>query len=144
MQKFILALIFLISTQEAMASRFMTPYTDFTMKGDNLVLNSINLDKNQVVVFYNTSKTSLILNRVLVDNPGVSAGWASQLDPKRWSALSWQGGDFKLSCQSSVEQHWVSVPCNQVLKLYQGNQYLNPKPGSYWLFENKTRPRLFR
>ncbi|HYF97992.1 MAG TPA: hypothetical protein VD770_03340 [Coxiellaceae bacterium] len=129
-------------SQDLWAGKLLYTYqAPLSVDGAAFVLQSAQASQAEVVVIYNKSSKPLLLNRILVNNPGVSAGWSSDLDPDRWSALSWQGS-FTLSCQQSVDQQWQSIPCAQVLQLYKPAASKKMAQGSYWLVENKTKPQL--
>ncbi len=92
--------------------------------------------KDSVWVFHNKSHLKVSLNRVLLKNPGLQAGWGSELQPGRWSVLVLNQPEFRLSCRSRSNSS-----CRHVLEIYRLNLLKPPRAGfdsSYWLLENQS------
>ena len=139
LKNFIFLCLLLSTSQYCLAKQFMTPYqAPLSADGKAFLLATAHPAQAELVLLHNVSRDPILLNRVLVNNPGVSAGWLSQLDPRRWSALSWEG-DFTLSCQRFIDKSMQTVPCSQVLKLYKPVAEKKMARSSYWVVENKTR-----
>ncbi len=144
LRKIILAQVLLIMTQSLWAKQLMKVYSaPLSAGGLEFILNTASADQIGVVLIKNKSNSLIMLNRVMRDNPGVSAGWGSQIDSERWSALSWQG-QFILSCQLVNQQATQNIPCSKVLQLYQPMAQNKIAQGSYWLVENKTKAFMVR
>lgn len=139
----LLSLISLSVASETFAENVsMSSYQAAVVQQNQLLLKPEASAPSTVFIVHNQSAGSLLLNRVLANNPGVSAGWSSNLDSKQWSALNLRVGDiFSLSCLSSSGQ---VVSCKDSLQLYQ----LNAVPASvssqssYWVVENQTKKQL--
>jgi hypothetical protein len=93
-----------------------------------------------IYIFYNKSKKTIILNRKQKKDPGASAGWASELNPGRSSALL-INKDFPLQCQTNLNTY-QTTPCERALnirhliKKFDGP--IDRQLSSYWLSENKS------
>lgn len=141
----LLSLIFLSVASEIFAENVsMSPYQPAVVQQNQLLLKPEAAAPSTVFIVRNQSSGSLLLNRVLANNPGVSAGWSSNLDSKQWSALNLRAGDvFNLSCLSPSGQ---IVSCKASLQLYQ----LKTVPASvssessYWVVENQTKKQLLQ
>lgn len=103
------------------------------IEGESVLLKT---QKSALFMIYNAGDKVLWLTHP-VDNAGASAGWTSQLQPQRWSALS-IGEDFSLSCVESTPGHEQQIPCQDAISVcrYKKVQFPQDAEGSYWAGEN--------
>lgn len=99
------------------------------------------LDKPGLYVIKNTSHQSLWILRAMKHNPGMNAGWASELAPGHSSAilLTRNPAQFTMECQAKEKTGpAVTVSCKKVLHVCQIETYVSHKPitASYWVAEN--------
>jgi len=109
----------------------------------NVVLLNTRVAKSAVYVLSNTSLKPLWLNHEK-QNPGAGAGFASQLFPKKWSALLITQKAFSVSCQVSTPGGMTAVPCRSVLKICQFQGLHLTKSGDYWVAESVTHPVMMK
>lgn len=107
------------------------------------------LDKPGLYVIKNTSHNTLWINHVLKNNPGVSAGWASELAPDHSSAilLTRRPTKFAVVCQAQEKTgRAVNVSCKKVLRACQFTSYVSHKPitSSYWVAENLSHDAMMK
>lgn len=115
--------------------------------------------QNQRVVFKNADKHSHVYLIHNVSNkplwlfyvgphPGASAGWASELDAKRFSVLLMQKKAFVLGCQYATGQLTnKKADCSQLLQVSVIKKIVVPQKDqneSFWVAENMKYPDLLR
>jgi hypothetical protein len=93
-------------------------------------------EQPSVYVLHNPSTARVYLDKVMSDDPGVEAGWASVLDPGHYSVLV-ISQPMGLRC---VDEKVVGCsPCRlfkvRALHAWQTSEIA---PGSYWLAENQV------
>lgn len=74
-----------------------------------------------------------------------SAGWNSQLFPKRWTAVLVTRRNFSLNCQFQKKSGaMVTLACQHVIRACQYSHFYskNPVMGGYWVAENLPLPAL--
>lgn len=98
--------------------------------------------KPALVLIYNHSNSELWLSHP-VKNIGASAGWTSQLESQKWSALALNKKDFKLTCIESKPGHEQEVSCQGLVTVCKWpNQESEKSKGTYWAGENMSLPAL--
>lgn len=96
----------------------------------------------QLYLVTNTSKHTIWLTHTKQD-PGASAGWASQLAPNQWSALAMDRAGFAFDCTESKPGHEQRVTCQEVLAACQQNATFPKKlSGAFWVAENLPLDQL--
>lgn len=102
----------------------------------------------RIYIFQNISKKLVLLNRYLRFDPGVSAGWATELLPGRWSAILLDQSPFTLTCQFKQGIDYRKISCKHVIKVWPISSFSSSNKqrplGSYWIAENKTCQGLRR
>lgn len=114
-----------------------------TIQNDFYVLNAN--DQPLCFIINNKTTQSLWLDRHFGKNhPPVSAGWSSQIDGGKWSALILQHGTFILSC-SRLDNNKIEVlNCKKFIKIVPMQfKDLNHDVFSGWLSENQNFFALF-
>ena len=73
-----------------------------------------------------------------VTNPSASAGWTSQLQAGRWSALLVNKGPFTLACMKSIQGQEQKIPCEKAIAVCQWIKVKIPKTATstFWVAEN--------
>lgn len=105
----------------------------------------IAVKKDAVVFLHNVGAKKLWVTHP-VKAPSASAGWASELDPERWSGLYLPKatGPFSLACVQSEPGHEQHVPCASTLQLCVLT--VDKKPTSatsaFWAAENQLKSAL--
>lgn len=96
-------------------------------------------EKPIVVMLHNLSENKIWLTHE-TQNAGAQAGWSSQLDNGKWSALAFgqHKKKFKLSCIESRPGHEQQIPCADVLAVckWPQSQFPEDKSGTFWAAEN--------
>ena len=100
-------------------------------------------------VIKNTSHQSLWILRAMKHNPGVSAGWASELAPGRSSTILLTRRPVKFTMQCQLQEKTgraVNVSCKKVLHACQFERYVSHKPitSSYWVAENLSYQAMMK
>lgn len=112
---------------------------------EKLVLgNDMQHTEQAIFLVQNITKTKIWLNHE-VDGASASAGWATELEPNKWSALVLGQLPFDLICmeiQPGAEQY---IPCQEVIKTCQLRHanLTGKNKDSYWAAENLTISQLF-
>ncbi|EKD77765.1 MAG: hypothetical protein ACD_42C00189G0002 [uncultured bacterium] len=94
--------------------------------------------KPRLYVMTNISKNLIWLTHER-KNPGVGAGWDSQLRSKRWSALLVTQRQLDLQCHVQLHSGTIKmIPCEKVLRACQFSQFYfqNPMSGGFWVVED--------
>ena len=109
-------------------------------KGKNLVLN---IDSEQsLYLFHNISDKSFWLNHPVTNDPGASAGWASEVDAGNWSALTISSNrrNFVMTCSIIGDGSVDYQDCKEVVKACRlvDAKFNSENSGSYWVAENKS------
>lgn len=96
----------------------------------------------RVYAITNVSKQSLWMNHTKAD-PGASAGFASQIQPGRWSALLIRQKAFEMDCHVVKSSGSLDIAsCDQVLQVCQFQRLKVTKPGEFWVVENVPKAAL--
>jgi len=114
---------------------FMRGFYDLRTKGPN-----------QLFMIYNRSPMNVWLDHA-IEHTGASAGWASMLKPKRWSALMISEPLFRLSCSyfdKKFGQHRLN--CMKVVRICHMRsvdiEKTRLRNSNFWAAENLTLPKL--
>ncbi len=110
----------------------------FEFRGDNLVLNTASGSEQSLYLFHNISGSDIWLNHP-VEDPGASAGWASNLNTGNWSAFAVNKEGFVLSCSEMGQGSVKTLTCEKVLKVcrFENPVFKQGESGSYWVSEDK-------
>lgn len=116
----------------------------FHYDGQNLIFNK---DSEQsLFVITPTMEKSLWLNHPIGKDPGASAGWASELAPRNWSALTLGGSseDFAITCYLIGADGIKYIDCSQSLMVCKitDASFKSNDLGSFWVAENQPRQDL--
>ena len=105
----------LCGTSQA-ASEFPASCTEgsFKVEGKTVILYPDPLNVQALYLFHNASDNKIIINHP-VEDPGASAGWASELDPGNWSAFTIAKGKFAITCTEANGDNYTEVPCEKTL-----------------------------
>ena len=119
----------------------------YDFNGNNLVLNELS-SKDSLYLFHNISDTDYWLNHPVTENPGASAGWASNLSAGKWSALAISGNQksdtFEMTCSTMADNGKITyLDCEEVIKTCRiNNPDFGKNNGSYWVAEDKPLDEL--
>jgi len=115
----------------------------YEFNGNNLVLNEVS-SKQSLYLFHNISDKNFLINHPITKNPGASAGWASNLSPGNWSALTIDGtatniGNFEITCSVIGDGKIQYLDCKNVIKTcrFKDPVFNSENTGSYWVAEDK-------
>ena len=116
----------------------------FHYDGQNLILDK---DSEQsLFVFTPTTQKTFWLNHPIGNDPGASAGWASELEPRNWSALTLSGSseDFAITCSLIGGDGIKYIDCSQALMVCKITDatFKSKNLGSFWVAENQPRQDL--
>jgi hypothetical protein len=91
----------------------------------------------QVYLIKNNSRFSMLIDHVKAER-GAGAGWASTLEPGKWSAIAVSDTHFNLQCSVVYKDTTLITPC-RMLKICQPSDagMSIPSEGNYWIVENK-------
>lgn len=122
-----------------------TANADITQQSGKVIIQ--NVSAPEIYVFCNQKDSTIILDRVEFDNPGVQAGWSSFLPPHMCSIFFTDKSPFVFACSQESFGGFNTIDCQNVLlasRLPWSGQTLNQKPmlGSYWIVENATPDEL--
>lgn len=98
--------------------------------------------KPRVYLLKNIANGKVIVDKYLRFNPGASAGWASIIAPKNWSAIFISESSFTMTCMAKSRRgHYQKVCCKHQIKVLPVKKFdikaSLAKEGSFWLSENK-------
>ena len=109
--------------------------------------NTVMLKRGHTTTYLikNVSQHQLWLTHPIA-NPSASAGWSSELDKNRWSALQLEKDKeaFELSCIESKPGHEQQIPCKGVIIVCDYKSIKAPKTltSSFWAGENMPLDEL--
>ena len=139
--RFIIALIMLLPFTCSHASESIMPALCKPIMVDKEVL-TLSAKKPGLVLIYNHSNSELWLSHPVKED-NASAGWTSQLESQKWSALALNQQDFILNCIESKPGHEQEVPCQGLISVCQWpNMAIDDSKGTYWAGENMSFPAL--
>lgn len=119
---------------------------DYSFQDQLLILgNKAKSDKKQTVyLIQNTGNAKIWLNHE-AENKSASAGWATELESGKWTALSLAETPFDLACVELRPGAEQFIACETTLKVckMQRLRFMETATGSYWLVENVTIDRLY-
>ncbi|MDP3562306.1 MAG: hypothetical protein Q8R83_09045 [Legionellaceae bacterium] len=106
------------------------------VSGDQAILST---EKPVVIMMHNLSNADLWITHP-VNDAGAQAGWSSQLESGKWSALALDGKEknFALQCIESRPGHEQQISCADVLAICQWPKTQMPEntSGTFWAGEN--------
>lgn len=155
MKKYLILLMMYFSIYPAIAASVVTAQdkiiagsTDknYYQFNSNRVLLNTQAPKNSLQLFFihNISNESIWLDKANKKGMGMQAGWASQLDGGKWSALLLAGNQasFQLSCSNTDMK---SVDCSKYMAVSHANSVTYGAAvthSSYWATENQSSDNL--
>jgi hypothetical protein len=101
-----------------------------------LVLNTGSSHKSRIYQIQNIASGQLKLDHFTETDPGMSAGWASSIDPGMYSLLAMNQPNFAIKCMiNNPPVEWGLIDCRRVLQVCS----ITPKQalGSFWVLENR-------
>lgn len=121
----------------------------YEFNGKSLVLNESHTKQN-LYLFHNISDKNLWLNHPISKDPGASAGWASELNTRNWSALAinvaaFNMGNFEITCSIMDENGKINyLDCRDIIKTCKVKEptFNSENSGSFWVAENKPLSNL--
>ena len=105
----------------------------------NITLNTTTATPT-LYVFHNTSKQAFFFNHE--SGRGMSAGWASQIDPDQWTAILMDKSKFALTCTLVNSAGNQTTSCAQLVQACQLQTKAALSKDNYWVAENKTQAEL--
>lgn len=123
-----------------------TTHAEISQQAGKILIQ--NVQKPELYVFCNPTSSSIILDRVDFDNPGVQAGWSSLLPPRLCSVFMTDKGPFTFACRQEAMGAFNTVDCQNVLLaslLPWSGQVLNQNiitAGSAWALESAPPDEL--
>lgn len=99
--------------------------------------------KSTLFLIQNTSTQTLWITHP-TQNPGASAGYTSELNPGKWSALALKKPKFALGCVESRPGHEQAISCAQNIRVCAYAKAPQGNDGNYWLVENQTLSKLLK
>lgn len=133
-KKLILLISILICLAACSASDYNSPKV-YQIKDAKLQL------KSKIYLLHNKSRLPILVDHP-VAHPSASAGWASKIDPNRWSAFMTNRHYFKFTCAVIYSRYKSKkISCAKVLKISQIKILKAPRDfldTSFWLAENKN------
>ena len=120
-------------------------YADVTQQSGKVLIQ--NVSTPELYVFCNQKSSTLILDRVEFDNPGVQAGWSSSLPAHECSIFLTDKSPFVFACSQEASGAFSTTNCKEVLlasRLPWSGETLDHQTiaGSYWIVENATPDEL--
>lgn len=93
-------------------------------------------------LIYNQTETNLWVTHP-TKHTGASAGWASKISPKQWSALK-VNQDFELTCVESSPGHEQEIACHQAIIVCRFQQAVFPADAKseFWVGEDMSLAAL--
>lgn len=135
--KSLLVIIFTLFSWPIQAQEiFPNGCTPLVVDGELVKLST---KKPVVVMLHNLSNNDLWITHPADTDPGAQAGWSSQLNGGKWSALALdETKSFQLSCIESRPGHEQQIPCAGVLAVCKWINITMPekKSGVFWAGEN--------
>jgi len=144
---FLLAFLVVPGFMWAASSRVKPPACDYKnivgKKGFYFLQTNM---PNQLFLFYNRDKQAVWLDHP-VSHPSASAGWASKLQPGKWSALLVSDPRFQVSCNyMNKKGQYRRMTCDKAIivchmrQIKMKNQDKNN--GNFWAGENRSLTEL--
>lgn len=133
--KYILSMILIFTACNACATDiFPVGCKAIIIKEGPLILSA---PKPVLIMVHNLSNHDLWVTHPVSD-AGASAGWSSQLESDRWSALALHDQSFELTCIESKPGHEQQVACAGLLAVCEWTNRAIPQEVShtYWAGEN--------
>lgn len=112
----------------------------FDFRDNDLILNTESGSGQSLYLFHNISEKDIWVNHPVTNDPGASAGWATNLNSGNWSAFAVNKDDFALNCSVMGQGEIQYLTCKEVLKAckFANPDFKKSDGGSYWVSENKT------
>jgi hypothetical protein len=107
----------------------------FVVQGTTL---KIKLKPPAIVMVHNLSKHDIWMTHNTRD--GVSAGWSSKLNVRRWSALALTKATFEMTCIESTPGHEQNIACEDAVAacVWSPAQLPEGSEGVFWAGENRS------
>ncbi len=145
---FLLNTCLLITTGSALAFPKNCVTAHIIYKQQEVILHSQQAASTaRLFLFQNIGKQSFWLDHP-VQHPAASAGWASQIQAKHWSALVLPAGqeNFAVSCTQIKPGSTQNLSCKELVAVCQMQNVGFPKGsnGSYWAAENLGLEKLWQ
>lgn len=104
---------------------------------------TFNAKKNKIVFIHNAASNDLWITHPASDQ-GASAGWSSRLQPKHWSALAIDKGEFLIHCIESRPGHEQQVPCEGAIAAceWTNPEFAKDATGTFWAGEDMNVAEL--
>jgi hypothetical protein len=116
-------------------------------QGKNIILPGVDQPRTtQIYFLHNISSKSLWIDHPLEGKQSAKAGWASFVQPGKWSALILNRKDFVISC-AIIEPGKVNYQeCAKAVAVCtpEKTTFDSKRKGSYWLAEDKTYEDLLK
>lgn len=134
MKYYLLAILFFFTTATCAEEKFPEGCQSLRVQQETL---NITTKEPILVLIHNRSTASLWLTHP-VTNASASAGWTSQLDAGKWSALAVEKETFEMTCIESRPGHEQQMPCSGMIMACQFSGMTLPEPlkGTFWAAEN--------
>lgn len=110
----------------------------YEFKNNKLIINQSSSNQS-LYLLHNISDQSFWLNHVMPTDPGASAGWASELNIDKWSAIAMNKKKFEMNCTILESAEVKNLDCKEVVKVckIQKPVFNSKDSGSFWVSENK-------
>jgi hypothetical protein len=111
-----------------------------------IILNTQN-NASQLFFVHNMSKQTVLLNKGNRNMGAANAGWSSDLDAGKWSAINLtKVKNFELVCQKNAAGPNAALNCSKVLFVcHAKNVHYQAAPTSaYWITENQTEKNFIK
>jgi hypothetical protein len=144
--KGLLATLFSLSTVVLAADANVCMPAEVKAQNKNIILPGVTESHTIKVYFvHNTSDKSLWIDHPS-DSGSAKAGWASFIQPGKWSALQLNRKNFILSCAVINPGQVDYQNCSKVVTICIPQQMVvsSKQRGSYWLVENKLWDGLLK
>jgi len=113
-------------------------YADVTQESGQVLIQHVSAP--ELSVFCNQTSATVFMQRVAFDNPGVQAGWSSELPAHCCSVFLADKSPFVFSCSEQSSSGLSLIDCKKDLlvgPLTWNGKMLTQEPtsGSYWVAE---------
>jgi hypothetical protein len=131
-----ITLLFFSMSTMAIASSSPADCNPIKITGEVLTLG---VKKPTVILLQNISEGTLWLTHPVKD-PGASAGWTSQIQGGKWSAMVLTEKKFILHCTESRPGHEQQIACEGAITacIWKKAKIPNEEKGTFWATEDKS------
>lgn len=135
-----ITVLWLAVSTTVLASSIPLGCVPLKMAGETLALA---LKKPSLILMQNTSENTVWLTHPVAD-PGASAGWTSQIQSGKWSALALREKNFSFTCTESRPGHEQQIACAEAIMACVWKKAKIPaeEKGSFWAAEDKSLSEL--